>query len=78
MEENIFYPSIHLSMCEVQQLTVFSSGQKGLKQWILNRFLLVNAEMWIRSAVCYSAVYFYTGGWRKTDILDSDGSKILD
>ncbi len=32
-------------------LTVFGSAQKGFIHWILNRFLLVNSEMWIRTAI---------------------------
>ncbi len=32
-------------------VTVFGSAQKGFKCWILNRFLLVNSEMWIRTAI---------------------------
>ncbi len=60
-------------------LTVFGSAQKVFKRWILNRFLLVNSEMWIRTAiklphdlgVCQktvgnSAGDFYGGGERKT------------
>ncbi len=30
---------------------MFGSAQKGIKHWILNRFLLVNSEMWIRTAI---------------------------
>ncbi len=54
-------------------------AQKGIKHWILNRFLLVNSEMWIRTAiklphdlgVCQktvgnSAGDFHGGGERKT------------
>ncbi len=58
---------------------MFGSAQKGIKHWILNRFLLVNSEMWIRTAiklphdlgVCQktvgnSAGDFHGGGERKT------------
>ncbi len=65
---------------EVQRyLTVFWSAQEGFKRRILNRFLLVNSEMWIRMAiklphdlgVCQktvgnSAGDFYGGDERKT------------
>ncbi len=57
-------------------LMVFGSAQKGCKHWILNRFLLVNSEMWIRTViklshdlgVCQktvgnSAREFYRGWW---------------
>ncbi len=30
---------------------MFGSAQKGIKLWILNRFLLLNSEMWIRTAI---------------------------
>ncbi len=30
---------------------MFGRAQKGIKHWILNRFLLVNSEMWIRTAI---------------------------
>ncbi len=59
--------------------TVLSGGQKGFKQWILNWFLLVNLEMFIRTAiqllddleVCQKTVGhlardFYANGERKT------------
>ncbi len=58
---------------------MFGSAQKGIKHWILNQFLLVNSEMWIRTAiklphdlgVCQktvgnSAGDFHGGGERKT------------
>ncbi len=58
---------------------MFGSAQKGIKHWILNRFLLVNSEMWIRTAIKLphdlgfgqktvgnSAGDFYRGGERKT------------
>ncbi len=62
-------------------VTLRCSGvlKKGFKHWILNRFLLVNSEMWIRTAiklphdlgVCQktvgnSAEDFHGGGERKT------------
>ncbi len=30
---------------------MFGSAKKGIKHWIFNRFLLVNSEMWIRTAI---------------------------
>ncbi len=71
---------MYANYTEVQRyLTVFGSAQKGFKYWILNRFLLVNSEMWIRTAiklphdlgVCQktvgnSAGDFHGGGERKT------------
>ncbi len=80
-------------VCKLHRSTTLPYGvgvlKKGLKYWILNRFLLVNSEMWIRTAiklphdlgVCQKTVGNSAGDFtgvvrEKTDILDSDGIKI--
>ncbi len=82
---NTFQHFRNKHVCKLHQSTVvtlrwsgFGSAQKGFKHWILNRFLLVNSEMWIWTAiklphdlgvcqktVSYLAGDFYGGDERK-------------